>query len=63
MQKLFVKTVYVNNDRGASIYAQLTGYLRGQWVNVNGMLARIVNFVNGKAVLWMKKDDMIAVWG
>lgn len=60
--KLFVKTVYITNDNGNSVYAQLTGYLRGQWVNVNGMRARIVNFVNGRAVLWMQSDNMVAVW-
>lgn len=59
---LYVQTVYVSNNRGDSIADQLRGYLRGQWVRVNGMTARIVNIVNGHAVLWMQRDKMIAVW-
>ena len=59
--KLFVTTVYV--DDNASIAAQLSCYLRGQWVMIRGMRAWIVQIVNGRAVLWMNKDKMIAVFG
>jgi hypothetical protein len=58
--KLFVKTVIVDNH--SSIVSQLSKYLRGQWVMVRGMMARIVNVVNGRAVLWMLKDKMVAVF-
>lgn len=60
MRKLYVATVYL--DRNRSIANQVDGYLRGQWVKLNGMLARVVNVVNGKAVLWMQRDGMFAVW-
>ena len=56
IMKLFVKTVIV--DAHSSVASQLRGYLRGQWVMVRGMMARIVNIVNGKVVLWMKKDNI-----
>ena len=59
-RKLFVATVIV--DRHTTTAMQLKDYLRGQWVMVRGMMARIVNIVNGVAVLWMKKDKMIAVF-
>lgn len=59
-RKLFVSTVYV--DRNRSVASQVNGYLRGQWVKINGMLARVVNVANGKAVLWMQRDGMFAVW-
>lgn len=59
--KLFVTTVYV--DDNAPIAAQLSSYLRGQWLMIRGMKARIVQIVNGRAVLWMNKDKMIAVFG
>jgi len=56
----YVSMVGVYDDVSAS--AQLKGYLRGQWVYIRGMRARIVNFVNGRVVLWMKNDKMIAVF-
>lgn len=56
----FVKTVGVRDDR--SIADQLRGYLRGQWVMVRGMRARIVNVVGSTVVLWMKDDKMMAVF-
>lgn len=59
-RKLYVSTVYV--DRNRSVASQVNGYLRGQWVKINGMLARVVNVANGKAVLWMQRDNMFAVW-
>lgn len=58
--RLYVPTIYL--DRNKSIASQLRGYLRGQWVKINGMLARVVNVTNGNAVLWMKNDNMVAVW-
>jgi hypothetical protein len=60
MRKLYVKTVYI--DRNRPIASQVENYLRGQWVKINGMLARVVNVANGKAVLWMQRDNMFAVW-
>lgn len=60
MLKLFVRTVYVNSN--TSVAAALAGYLRGQWVNVNGMKARIVNHTRNRVVLWMQDDKMIAVF-
>lgn len=57
---LFVKTVVVSSAR--SLVAQLKGLLRGQWVLVNGMKARVVNFACGRVVLWMQKDKMCAVF-
>lgn len=59
-RKLYVSTVYV--DRNKSVAAQVRNYLRGQWVKINGMLARVVNVVDGQAVLWMQRDGMLAVW-
>lgn len=60
MRKLYVQTVFL--DRNRSIAAQVRGFLRGQWVKINGMLARVVNVANGNAVLWMQRDGMFAVW-
>lgn len=56
----YVKTVGVQSDR--SIASQLAGYLKGQWVYVNGMMARIVNHTGSQVVLWMKGDKMLAVF-
>lgn len=58
--RLYVPTIYL--DRNKSIAKQLRGYLRGQWVKINGMVARVVNVTDGNAVLWMKNDNMVAVW-
>lgn len=57
---LYVPTVYI--DRNRPVTDQVRGYLRGQWVKVNGMLARVVNVTNNQAVLWMQQDNMFAVW-
>lgn len=59
-RKLFVKTVWVKSDM--SVARQLRGLLKGQWVNVNGMMARVVNNVGNAVVLWMKSDAMVAVF-
>ena len=59
-RNLFVQTVYL--DRNQSIANQVRGYLRGQWVKINGMLARVVNVTDGQAVLYMQRDSMFAVW-
>lgn len=56
----FVKAVAVNSNQ--SVAAQLSRYIKGQWVIINGMMARIVQVVNGRAVLWMKSDKMVAVF-
>lgn len=58
--RLFVPTIYL--DRNVSIVKQLAGHIRGQWVKINGMLARIVNVTKDHVVLWMKSDNMVAVW-
>lgn len=60
MLKPYVSTVYVSNNK--SVTMQLRDYLRGQWVNINGMKARIVNVTKKQTVLYMLKDDMLAVW-
>jgi hypothetical protein len=57
---LFVPKVYVRDDNNRFADA-LRGYLRGQWVNVNGMTGRIVNHV-GNAVVIVLRDGMLAVY-
>lgn len=57
---LFFPKVYVASpdNRFAN---QLRGYLRGQWVNVNGMTGRIVNHTVDRVVI-MLVDGMFAVY-
>lgn len=62
MRTVFVKTVYVNRDKSASVAKALKGYLRGQWVEVDGLRARVVNHTGKNVVLWMMADKMVAVW-
>lgn len=57
---LYVQMVAVRDN--ASVASQLNGYLRGQWVYINGMRARIVNHVGNQVVLWMNNDKMVAVF-
>lgn len=46
----------------APLMNQVRGYLRGQWILINGMKARLVNVTEKNVVLWMKQDNMMAVW-
>lgn len=59
-RKLFVHTVYVKRE--LSMVDQLRGLLRGNWVRVNGMKARLVSVNDKNVVLWMKSDQMLAVF-
>jgi hypothetical protein len=56
----FTKTVAVSSN--GSVAKQLNGLLRGQWVLINGMMARIVNVTDNAAVLWMHADKMPSIW-
>lgn len=60
MTNLFVPTVFL--DRNRSIADQVRNALRGQWVKINGMMARVVNVTGDTAVLWMQNDKMFAIW-
>lgn len=60
MRLAFVKTVIV--DSNAPVASSLSGYLRGQWVFVNGMMARIVNHTGSRVVLWIPKEKDFAVF-
>jgi len=57
---LFVNKVAVSSNE--SIANQLRGYLRGQWVLINGMTARVANHTGSFVALWMQEDKMLAVW-
>lgn len=59
-RNLFVATIVLNSNR--MIADQLRGVLRGQWVLINGMMARIVNVTNTNVALWMHRDAMVAVF-
>ncbi len=59
-RNLFIKTVYLNSNK--SIFNQTRNLLRGQWVFINGMMARVVNNAGGVAVLMMQRDKMVAVF-
>jgi len=59
-RNLFIQTVWV--DRNKTVHSQTKNLLRGQWVRVNGMQARVLNILNNRAVLWMQKDKMVAVF-
>ncbi len=57
---IYVRMVSVDDNK--SVSDQLKGYLRGQWVYIRGMRARIVNHIGNQVVLWMNNDKMIAVF-
>lgn len=57
---LFFPKVYVASPDNR-FAASLRGYLRGQWVNVNGMTGRIVNHIGDRVVI-MLCDGMFAVY-
>lgn len=59
--KRFVKTIGV--DTSKSVARQLFGFLRGQYVYVNGMMARVVNHTGNRVVLWLLRDKNFAVFG
>lgn len=60
MRGLYVPTIYL--DGNVSVAKQTKNLLRGQWVRINDMLARVVNVTEKNAVLWMQSDKMVAVW-
>lgn len=57
---MFFPKVYVRCPDNRFAQA-LRGYLRGQWVNVNGMTGRIVNHIGSRVVV-MLAGGMIAVY-
>lgn len=57
---LYVNKIALNSNK--PLMGQLRGFLRGQWVLINGMTARIVNVTEKNVVLWMHADKMMAVW-
>lgn len=63
---LYFPKVYVQSDNNRFANA-LRGYLRGQWVNVNGMTGRIVNHTVDCVVVMLvdrlaKPGDNIVVY-
>lgn len=58
---LYFPKVYVRDTDANRFADALRGYLRGQWVNVNGMTGRIVNHVGDRVVI-MLVDGMFAVY-
>mgnify|MGYP003688760477 CR=1 FL=1 len=59
-RNLFVKTVVLDSNK--SVFQQTKNLLRGQWVFINGMMARVANNAGGVAVLMMHRDKMLAVF-
>lgn len=59
-RNLFVQTVVLDSNK--SVFNQTNKLLRGQWVFINGMLARVANTAGSVAVLMMQKDKMLAVF-
>ncbi len=56
----YVRKVYLSHPENRYASA-LAGYLRGQWVNINGMTGRIVNHIGDRVVI-MLSDGMFAVY-
>lgn len=56
----YVNKVYLQHPENRYA-AALAGYLRGQWVNVNGMTGRIVNHTVDRVVILLS-DGMFAVY-
>jgi len=61
LRPIFVKTVIV--EEGQSIAEQTFGYLRGQWVFVNGMMGRVANHTGNRVLIWLAKEKTLACFG